>query len=314
MMQRWIQLFIGIVLLLLIIKSLVIEPVIIKNQTMEKTLKMGERVLVNKLAYGPRLPITLLTVPFLPHYYLELIQLPVLRLPGFHQPEANDLIAFNFPAQHDPPIDKKSVYVKRLTGLPGDTLQIVDKKLYVNGKPFAEPPTLKFTYRVTSKRYPLPDSYSKEFKLLTFNDVENWGLYECSLTPAEADSFEKDSLIRNIRIQKDYQGENATFIFPVGFYHPFNKDFFGPLIIPFKGMQVFLDTHSLELFATLIELFEKNELVVKNYKIYINGSETSVYTFKQDYYFVLDDNRDNANDSRYWGFLPKNHIIGKVVP
>ncbi|OFX45953.1 MAG: signal peptidase I [Bacteroidetes bacterium GWA2_40_14] len=311
--SKWIKLAIGVLLFLLVVKGLVLESVVVTDRKMEKTLFPGDLLIVNKLSYGARLPITLLSVPFFPNYYLEWVTLPVSRLPGFSKPEPNDLVAFNYPGQLDPPIDKKKIMIKRLVAQPGDSVLIRDKKIFINGIPFNGPATLQYNYRLTASQKKIDQGFLDLYDIHEGGMVSEHGLYDFPMTRNVAEEIAQDTDIKNLRVLKDFPGENVKYVFPVGYFHHFNKDFFGPLVVPYPGMQVYLDTHSIELYAEIIDFYEGNDLQVKDYKIFINGTETTNYTIKNDYYFVMDDNRDNAKDSRYWGFLPEDYILGKAV-
>jgi signal peptidase I len=299
-------------ILVLLVKGFFIEGYLVESPRMEKTLLTGDFVLVNKISYGARLPVTLFSIPLFPKAYVDWVQLTPLRLPGFKSIQVNDLLVFNYPGQSGLPIDKKEFMTKRCVALPGDTLLIADKQLSINRQPFAEPATVQYNYRLVTDGSLLNDDFLIRYQISEGGLVSDMGIYDFPFTNAEAKKLNDEPNIRFVRKLKDFPGENTQYVFPMGTYHQNNKDFFGPVQIPFKGQHLSLDVRNLELYRALIEHFEGNTLSVLGDKIFINAVETRHYTVKQDYYFVMDDNRDNAKDSRYWGFLPQSHILGKA--
>lgn len=299
-------------ILVLIIRGLLFQTYMIETPRMEKTLLTGDYLWVNKLSYGARLPVTLLSVPFFPEVYLDWIQIPPVRLTVFSSIKRNDFLVFNYPGQAENPIDKKELMTKRCVGLPGDTLKISDKQVFINGVPDKNPSTLQFNYRLVTDGTLLKDDFLHKYQISEGGLVSDMGIYDFPLTDTLVSEIKQEKVIRFVRILKDFPGENTQYVFPMGHYFSFNKDNFGPVVVPFKGQQLSLDTRSVELYRAIIENYEGNTLEVKNSKVYLNGKETTSYTIKQNYYFVMDDNRDNAKDSRYWGFLPQSYIVGKA--
>jgi signal peptidase I len=279
---------------------------------MEKTVLKGEYIFVNKLTYGARMPVTLLSLPFSPSIYTDIVTLPYLRIPGIGKINHCDIIVFNYPLQFDPPIDKKEVMISRCVGLPGDTVRITNKNIFVNNK-FTGCSNLKqFNFRIVAKNGKISDFFMKKYEITQGGIVSDIGIYDFPLDSVKLEKVKHDENVRYIRELKDFQGEGAHFIFPVGNFYAFNKDYFGAVIIPYKGQVIKLNAKTLEMYKTLIVEYEKNKLEIKNHKVYINNIPQTTYIIKDNYYFVVDDNRDNAKDSRYWGFLPESHIIGKA--
>ncbi len=295
------------------------ETYFIPSTSMEDELKAGDFIWVNKFVYGPRFPQTLLAIPFtrnrLPfsktiHSYLPWIELPYLRLPGIEDIKRNDILVFNFPAEDGVPVDKKANFVKRCVGLPGDTVKIDDKAVFINKKTVAPPPGAKYSYEVFST---VDSLYSYLYKSLNIAEgglISADNKYIFLMTEAEADSVRKMS---NVLLVKRLSVEYATNdMFPGGRFSFWNKDNYGPVIIPKKGQTIHLNIDSLPLYSRIITDYEKHNLAIRNDSVFIDGQYSKTYTFKMNYYFVMGDNRDNSEDSRFWGFVPEDHIIGKA--
>lgn len=311
--KSWGQAFLLALLLALLVKGFVMESFRVANRTMEKTIFKGDYIFVNKLKYGARLPITLLSVPFTNQLYWPFIQLPDMRLPGYGTINRNDFLVFNYPGLFDPPVDKRPIMVKRCIGLPGDKVQIKNKKVWVNDKEIPEPQTALFNYRLVTDGTFLSDEFLNKYHIAEGGLISDIGVYDFPLLRSQTKAIKKEPQIRYLRELKHFFGENTDGIFPQGKYHHFNKDYFGYVIVPYKGMRIKLHAKNIEHYKLLITQFEGNSLLVRNNRVYINGIESDYYTVKSNYYFVLDDNRDYAKDSRYFGYVPENHVIGNAV-
>ncbi len=238
-------------LLVLFIISSIVEASKVPTGSMENTILIGDFMMINKFIYGPATP------RYIP---LTDIELPYFQFPSFNEPENNDLIVFRYPGDRDQLVDDEIThYVKRCIGTPGDTIEIINKVIFVNGKEFPIPPRILY--------------------------------------------------LRNETIPKEKIESN---IFPVG--SNWNGDHYGPLVIPKKGEVIELSIDNIEKWRTLIDReFEKRVVSVKNGTIKINGIPTASYIIQGDYYFVMGDNRDNSLDSRYWGFVPRENIVGQPI-
>lgn len=311
--REWLKaLFIALVLILLI-RLFAFQSITVENSKMESSLFPGDFILINKLGCGARLPITLLSLPFFGHKtYSDVIQLPYIRIPGFTGIDNNDLIIFNYPVEKDQPIDKKTQMVSRCIGIPGDTIAIIDKKVFINGKIVEDPENCKYRYRVISKS----ELSSDLINLYGINEgglVAQPNIYDFFITSSTSKQILNDSNIKSINLIKVRKGVKFTPFFPQSEYYGWSLDYFGPLTIPAKGKNIEFDKKTIDLYKKAIQEYENNTLDIRNDTIYINGIASNSYTFKMDYYFVMDDNRDNGKDSRYWGFLPEDHIIGKTT-
>ncbi|MGQ9848077.1 MAG: signal peptidase I [Bacteroidales bacterium] len=318
--NSWIKAFFIALAILWIIRTFLFEFAIVNDNKMENSLYPGDIIYINKLTPGPRMPITLLSIPFFGNKfpfttipsYIDLIELPYFRI-NIKNIKRNDIIAFNYPIESDPPIDKKTVLFKRCIALPGDTLNIHDKKIFINNLLLSDNPNCKFRYRLVSTA-PLDSTFFAKYQISEHFYIAKPNIYDIHTTKNFADSIAKDSLIKKIHILKILDLPKFTKIFPYSPYFSWSTDYFGTIIIPKKGDKITLTSKNIYFYKDIIEKYENNNLEIIQDTIFkINNNITKVYCFKYNYYFVLDDNRDCAKDSRYWGFLPETHIIGKAA-
>lgn len=366
-----------------VVHTYVMQPFTIPTGSLEKTLLIGDFLFVSKNNFGARTPMTTVAMPMVhdtipvlnQKSYLNKPQLPYFRFPGFEPIEKNDIVVFNWPVdtvykffdrsdrKADKPIDKKSNYVKRCVGTPGDVLSIKDGFVFIDGKELklsdrAKPQYLHKVYASkgisgellkTSGSTEFTRSYVVKFgsqqqidavqpyvtnssanpdgsyNIQTMSNgipqsvTQNTGLYPEELTQKEAninltlagaqllrDNKAIDSVIRYI--EKVPTGTN---VFPQD--TRWTADNFGPITIPEAGATVELNKETIPLYKRIIAVYEHNDLKVNGDEIRINGQLTNKYTFKQDYYWMMGDNRHRSEDSRYWGFVPEDHIVGKPV-
>ena len=368
-----------------IVHNYFIQPYIIPTGSLEKSLLIGDFLFVSKFHYGARVPMTAVSVPMVHdtipllkvRSYLKKPQLPYFRLPALKRIKRNDIVVFSWPADTvrqffvkekrvDKPIDKKSNYVKRCVGIPGDTLEIIDGFVHTNGQKnsYSSRTKIQFSHSAYAKKgvsskkllskgfesfyrkykienitetsyrqllpYILRTSGNSTDNFFVFTDakglpnklVRKLGLRVSELLETKKDmtlTLKEAVVLRALpgidsvtqRITKN-KVPNESF-FPNRLPFDWNEDNFGPLLIPRKGMTVKLDRTNLPLYKKIITDYELNELEITPTEILINRKSTSNYTFQKDYYWMMGDNRHRSEDSRFWGFVPDDHIVGKPI-
>lgn len=335
-----------------IVHTYFMQPFTIPSSSLEKSLLVGDFLFVSKFHYGARVPMTTVAAPMvhdtipglnIKSYafndnfekrktsWINKLQLPYMRLPGFQKIKRNDIVVFNQPADtlrdmnifkpdrnYYKPIDKKTNLVKRCVGLPGDSLEVRNGYVYINGKKNELPDRakLQFSYLVQPKTNRFNAAYLKKRYDITdgFGIINNLNTYYFSAISDEAAAQFKDHPnVSSITINKKEKGERGEDIFPDHPSYNWNVDFFGPLYIPKKGATIDINLEVLPLYRRVITEYEGNTLKVNGNQILINNEIANTYTFKQDYYWMMGDNRHNSVDARRWGFVPFNHVFGKAV-
>lgn len=370
--REWVDAAIFAIVAATIIRTFVFEAYTIPTGSMEKTLLINDFLFVSKISYGPRVPGTPLSIPFMHHTipgtnarsYSELIQIPYSR--WFESPvKRNDVVVFNFPTgdtvinkpefqSQDPyydvarrlgngsldagrqiilgdpdtyplvirPVDKRENYIKRCVAIAGDTLEVRDGNVYINSQPGFIPPHSQITYEIETNGQPLNAEVMKEeFNIDIENPEEfaamNGNKYVMLLTAEAVEKLKASGLAKSITPQliSPSQVDSRMWgnvCFPYDTLHKWTIDYFGPIWIPAKGATLTLTTANYSLYERAIRVYEGNKLEQKNGQFFINDKATNQYTFKMNYYWMMGDNRHGSQDSRFWGFVPEDHIVGEA--
>ena len=394
---EWVSSIIFAIVAATLVHTYFMQPYVIPTPSLEKTLLVGDFLFVSKFHYGARVPMTTVAAPMVhdtlpviktrsyvadvdPKTYKTSIwnklQLPYMRFPGFQKVKKNDIVVFSWPADTvyrfykkdkgvRKPIDKKSNYVKRCVGTPGDSLSIKDGLVFINGKqlvlsnrarvqtdhlivtkgPIRNASTIRTmgTKGYTTSVFKIPDSILAQDKAkelvsrlnldkvysddtsayyatttmlnekvksyLKVENVDNMAIF--NMSRQEAAAYSKNSDIVTI-IPFNYTHGDPD-IFPQSKSYQGTVDNMGPIYIPQKGATIALNVQSLPFYKKIIEEYEGNTLSVSGNQITLNGKVTTSYTFKQNYYWMMGDNRHRSEDSRFWGYVPEDHIVGKPV-
>ncbi len=350
---EWVNAIIFATVVASLVHIFVFQMYVIPTSSMEKSLLVGDYLYVSKVTYGPQMPNTPLSFPFVHHTmpfsetkksFSEAIKWPYHRLKGLRGIRRNDVVVFNFPAgdtvllenqaatYYDVlrgyeesfgkgegrkrlnekytvitrPVDKRENYIKRCVAIPGDSLEVRDGQVWVNGEPQEPIPGLQFQYVVqTSSPF---TQYALE-KLGVTEYSGNGSVYYMWLTDEAARKVRES---KNVIMVRRYVYAPNTDVFPQWEESRWSQDNYGPIWIPKKGATVQLTMENLPLYERIIGTYEGHDLDVRDSRIYIDGQPADSYTFSMDYYWMMGDNRHNSADSRFWGFVPEDHIVGKA--
>jgi|TARA_B110000196_G_scaffold320211_1_gene341145 signal peptidase I len=324
-LRNWFDAILFAVIAATILRTFLIEAYTIPTSSMEKSLLIGDFLFVSKVSYGPRVPITPLAFPLVHHTmpigdgksYSESIQLPYHRMKGLGEVERNDCVVFNWPAETlGRPIDKKENYIKRCVGIPGDKIEVIDGQLMVNSAPQEEFEGMKnqFQYTVKTKGTGLnPKILYEKYDITEGGYGRNQNEYMLTLTNKNRDALSTFPNVKSVEKRVKTKNKFEEYIYPNSKNFSWNEDNYGPLIIPKSGTKIDLTTENLPLYKDIIERYERNSLEVVAGEILINKTVATTYTFKMNYYWLMGDNRHNSADSRFWGFVPEDHIVGKAL-
>ena len=308
-----------------ILRTFLIEAYTIPTSSMEKSMLIGDFLFVSKVAYGPRVPMTPIAVPLVHHTvpffgiksYSESLKFPYHRMKGLGKIKRNDCVVFNWPAEKlGRPIDKKENYVKRCVGIPGDILELTESELIVNGtaQELFKGVKNQWHYKLMTNGTGLnPNILREKYDITEGGRGRNRNEYNLSLTNENRDALASFSNISSIKRKVEKKGVFANYIFPHNENYAWNIDNFGPIKIPEAGAKVDLTITNLLIYKDIIERYENNKLEIIDNQIYINDELSENYVFKMNYYWMMGDNRHNSADSRFWGFVPENHIVGKAL-
>jgi signal peptidase I len=339
-----------------LVHTYIIQPYTIPTASLEKSLLIGDFLFVSKMNYGARVPMSAValpmvhdSIPFLgvksylfndditkkETSILNKFQLPYFRFPSIEIIKRNEIVVFNQPADtlldmdnfsptrnYYKPIDKKTNLVKRCVGIPGDSLEIREGNIYINGERTKLPESAKPQYNffvntegISMDQNSLVNMYGARDGLKNGNGdfaLTNNGEYVLTLTDKEANRIANNPVVKDVKKYLLPKGEDGD-VFPHIHSLGWNIDNFGPIYIPKKGETIKLAKKTLPFYKRIIQEYEKNTLWVKGEEILINGKPVTSYTFKQDYYWMMGDNRQNSLDARFWGYVPFDHIVGKPI-
>lgn len=345
---EWISSIVFAIIAATLVHTYVMQPYTIPSSSLEKTLLIGDFLFVSKFHYGARVPMTTValpmvhdTLPFTKNksYFFNdnieqketswknKLQLPYMRFPGFQKIKRNDIVVFNQPADtlldmndfypdrnYYKPIDKKTNLVKRCVAIAGDSLEIRDGYIYINGERtiYNDRAKIQYNFTVNTEGQAISQTaLANRYNVREGGRMQN-GNYFLTLTDAEAALIAKNPVVKGITKSMQPKRRDGG-VFPQVPSLGWNTDNFGPIYIPKKGETVKLSKESIPFYKRLIREYEHNNLIINGDEILINGKDADSYTFKQDYYWMMGDNRQNSLDARRWGYVPFDHVVGKPV-
>jgi signal peptidase I len=346
-LREWLDSVVFAVIAATLIRWLFFSAFVIPTSSMENSLLVGDYLFVSRLPYGTSTPITPLQIP-LTHQtiwglqipsYLNWIQLPQFRLPGFADIKRGDVVVFNLPVEHPDqyekysavlpdlkphPTDLRTHYIKRCVAQSGDVFEIRDGQIFIGGKVQDNPVRMQSEYFVSTgtainevnvfKKNGITDytQFTETYHdTISGNDEFGYIVKTTEDLALQLRKFDFVKRVEQIMMPKELKEPH---LFPLTGLLSWNRDQYGPLLVPGKGTAVTLTPQNVALYGEIIKNYEGNENVtLSEGKIMLQGKVLTHYTFRQDYYFMMGDNRHNSADSRYWGFVPRDHVVGKAV-
>ncbi|BDC98671.1 signal peptidase I [Persicobacter psychrovividus] len=318
--REWADAIVFAVIAATIIRWLFMEAFTIPTPSMEHSLLVGDFLFVSKMHYGARTAMTPLQVP-LTHQkiwgtdipsYLDWVKLPQFRLPGFSEVKRNDVVVFNYPPELEHPVDLKTNYIKRCIGLPGEKLEVKDTQVFINDKAIKNPEEMQFKYYIKTNES-VHERIWRDNDVNVADVIKVRGGYLADLTNHGAASLKALPFIEDVVMLKKNKGDATAGIYPDAKRFAWNADWWGPMTIPAEGMTIDINPDNILRYGKVIKNYEHNDnVVLTEDQITINGQAIKQYTFKQNYYFMMGDNRHNSEDSRFWGFVPMDHVVGKA--
>ncbi len=330
--ETWVSIIVFAIVAVTIIRTYTIEAFSIPTSSMEKTLMVGDFLFVNKMIYGVRFPMTPLSLPIL-HRNVPLIHckaflnepaLPYLRLPAFRHIENGDIVVFNYPGSGRPGdfpgardnVDKKQFWVKRCVGVAGDSLAVRDGVVFIDGKPLPWPENARpqSSYIATTTNGVMNPKLLAERFDITDRPHSVRGDRRAFVLQLNAESLKAVKGFSNVTAVSEQlyeRGFAEPNIFPSD--KGWNRDNYGPIYIPKAGDLLTLTEENIAQYRRLIRVYEHHKLRERDGSFFIDGKPTRTYRVQQDYYFMMGDNRHNSEDSRYWGYVPMEYVVGKPL-
>ena len=350
--REWVDAIVFAVVAATIIRVFFIEAYTIPSGSMERSLLIGDYLFVSKVNYGARIPMTPVAFPFAHHTmpltgtkaYWDGIQWKYYRLPGLSEIKRNDVVVFNLPVgdtvaleNQEPsyynlirqsdwktvnsqytvtsrPVDKRENIIKRCIGIPGDVVRMQNGIVSINGKsePLKNTGQMPYKIHLTTANVNLEVFSNLGFKVNEMQQLDG-ETYIANATSEMIQKLKQFDFVKSVELSVSPPSTNDGNLFPLDPNRKWNVDNFGPVKIPAKGWTVKIDSNTMPLYYRAIRTYEGNKVEQKEGKWYINDLPATTYTFKMNYYWMMGDNRHNSTDSRYWGFVPEDHVVGKAL-
>ncbi len=312
-LKEWIHSLAFALVALLFVHMFIFQPFVVPTPSMASTVLPGEYLIVSKLHYGAQTPLSV-GIPYT-NLFIDGVELPVKRLPGLSSIKRGDVVVFHYPAELELPVDHRQPYLKRTLGLPGEQLELRDKKVFIDGQMIDEFDGTQQLWDIykTNPRVNLSVHNLKEAGVEEIIPLRDPGKIRIMATREAVVQIEAWPYVDRVEpyIDRNINGPDSR-LFPYNLAQ--TQDNYGPIWIPSSGSSIALNDETWARYHTTIEDHEFQTVErLDDGTFLVDGEPADTYTFDQDYYFMMGDNRDNSLDSRYWGFVPENHIMGKAV-